>query len=232
MLWTWTAFTLGLFGSLHCLGMCGPIAMTLPLTNKEKRSVFKQSLIYNLGRVSSYTFLGLIMGLLGWGVYIAGYQKSLSVILGAVLILASFFTVSLESQLFRIGFINKVFEKIKSTMSTLMYVNANSNAYKIGLVNGVLPCGMVYIALAGALTSGGLIEGAVYMTLFGLGTLPMMMGIMLFSNFNKNFILKFRKWIPLIMFLFGLLLIKRGLALEIPLDFSFWQAEKFPIMCH
>ena len=231
-MWLWSAFTLGLFGSLHCLGMCGPIAMALPLSATEKRSVVRQSLLYNFGRVASYSILGLIMGLLGWGVLIAGYQKSLSVILGAILILAALFSVSIENQIFKLRFFNRIFEGIKSIMGRLMSVNAYSNSFKIGLVNGVLPCGMVYIALAGALTSGGLTKATLYMTLFGLGTLPMMMAVMLFSNFNKRFFSKFRKWLPLIMFVFGLILIKRGLALEIPLDFSFWEANNFPLMCH
>ena len=79
MIWMWTAFSLGLFGSLHCAGMCGPIAMALPLSMKEKTSILAQSLIYNFGRIASYMLMGLVMGLLGWGALVAGYQKYLSV---------------------------------------------------------------------------------------------------------------------------------------------------------
>lgn len=232
MIWAWTAFTLGLFGSLHCLGMCGPIAMALPLTAAEKRSVFAQSLLYNIGRVSSYTLLGLLMGLLGWGVLIAGYQKTLSILLGILLVLAAFFTVSIENQFFRINTVNRFYNNLKIKLSQLLSRGSNANAYKLGLANGFLPCGMVYLALAGAVTSGGTTQGALYMTLFGLGTMPMMMGVMLFSKFNKRFFLKLRKLIPLVMLVFGLMLIKRGLALEIPLDFRFWEAANFPVMCH
>jgi len=231
-MWIWTAFSLGLFGSLHCLGMCGPIAMALPLTSSEKQSVFNQSVLYNMGRVSSYALLGLVMGLLGWGVLIAGYQKYLSVILGAILVLFAFFTVSLENGLLRIAVINNIYMRVRSALSSMLRVNTNASAFKIGLANGVLPCGMVYIALAGALTVGSTIQGMAYMALFGLGTLPMMLGVMLFSKFNRGFFLRLRKLIPLVMLIFGIMLIKRGLALEIPVDFRFWEAHNFPIMCH
>ncbi len=231
-MWMWTAFTLGLFGSLHCLGMCGPIAMTLPLTAREKQSVVLQSLMYNLGRVGSYTLLGLAMGLMGWGILIAGYQKSISIILGVVLVLSAFFTVSLENGLLRIPALRHWYNTVKNKLSSLLNSKANGSAFQVGLANGLLPCGMVYIALAGALTSGGTMQGTFYMTLFGLGTLPMMMGVMLVSRFNRQFFLKLRKFIPLVMLIFGLLLIKRGLALELPVDFRFWEANNFPIMCH
>jgi len=228
----WSAFTLGLFGSLHCLGMCGPIALALPLTKKERLAVVLQSFLYNIGRVFSYTFLGLILGLLGWGVAIAGYQKSLSIVLGIILIISAFFSISIENKLLRFGPFQRAYSKVKSKLSSLIRKNSFSNIFKLGFVNGLLPCGMVYVALAGALASGSTGQGALYMTLFGLGTLPMMMGVMLIGNFNKSFFLKLRKWIPLIMLAFGIMLIRRGLALEVPLDIKFWEANNFPVMCH
>ena len=231
-MWLLSAFTLGLFGSLHCLGMCGPIAMALPLTSSEKQKVFFQSLLYNLGRVSSYALMGLVMGLLGWGIMFAGYQKLLSVILGAVLILSAFFTVSLENGFLKLKPIARLYHKVKSKLAMMLRTNVNANAYKIGLANGVLPCGMVYVALAGALTSGDTLSGTAYMALFGLGTLPMMMGVMLLSKFNRSFFFALRKYIPIVMLVFGILLIKRGLGLELPVDLRFWEANNFPIMCH
>lgn len=231
-MWMWTAFTLGLFGSLHCLGMCGPIAMALPLSSKEKQTVVLQSIIYNLGRVSSYAILGLTMGLLGWGVVIAGYQKTLSVVLGVVLILSALFSFSLENGLLKFSFFRSLYGKIKSRLARLLQTNSNAGAYKIGLANGLLPCGMVYVALAGALTSGGTAQGTAYMALFGLGTLPLMTGVMLFSKFNRSIFLKLRRLLPLVLIIFGLMLIKRGLALEIPIDLRFWDATNNPIMCH
>jgi sulfite exporter TauE/SafE len=232
MIWLWSAFTLGFLGSLHCLGMCGPIAMALPLSTNEKRTVVLQSILYNFGRVSTYTIMGLVMGLLGWGILIAGYQKILSISLGIALILSAIFSYSLEKKLFGLTIFQRFFNRIKTRLANLLKFNSASNAYKIGLVNGILPCGLVYIALAGALASGNSVTGAAYMALFGLGTMPMMLGAMLFTSFNKRFFFKFRKFIPLVLIIFGLYLIQRGWLLEVPTDLRFWEANNFPVMCH
>ena len=232
MLWIWTAFSLGLFGSLHCAGMCGPIAMALPLSIKEKRSIIAQSLLYNFGRIASYSLMGLVMGLLGWGVLLAGYQKSLSIALGVAMIISAILSFSVESAFLRIPLVTKSYNLIKSKLSSAMANQSGTGAVKIGFINGFLPCGMVYVALAGALSSGNSMEGAAYMALFGLGTIPMMTGLILVSNVNRQWILKLRKLLPVIMFIFGLLLIKRGLALDIPLEMKFWEAANFPTMCH
>lgn len=232
MSWMWTAFSLGLFGSLHCAGMCGPIAMALPLSMKEKTSILAQSLIYNFGRIASYMLMGLIMGLLGWGALVAGYQKYLSVGMGSILVIFAFMSASLESAFVSLKPVASFYAMIKTRLSRLIQKNSYSASMQLGFLNGFLPCGMVYIALAGALASNGLGEGATYMGLFGLGTLPMMTGLVLISNINRNLILKLRKLLPSVMLIFGLLLIKRGLGIEIPLEMRFWEAYNFPLMCH
>lgn len=232
MLWIWTAFSLGLFGSLHCAGMCGPIAMALPLSMKEKRSIIAQSLLYNSGRMFSYSLMGLIMGLLGWGVFLTGYQKSLSIGLGAILMLTAFLGFSFENALIRVRPVNQAFNFVKRKMSESMSNPSGLGAMKIGFINGFLPCGMVYLALAGALNCSSSFEGAAYMALFGLGTIPLMTTLILFTSVNRSLILRLRKLFPLIVFFFGLLLIKRGLAMDIPLEMKFWEAANFPVMCH
>ena len=228
----WVAFTLGLLGSLHCVGMCGPIAMMLPLNAKEKRQIFFQSFSYNIGRVFTYGLMGAFMGLMGWGIALAGYQKSISIILGSVLIIAALFSISLESQWFNNSVFQKLFKKLKLSLGKRLKINSMGNALQIGLLNGFLPCGLVYVALAGSVAEGTVLAGAIYMMAFGLGTLPLMLGVMLVKNFNRNRFLRWRKLIPVGLFIFGALLIYRGIVLEVPLDLKFWEANNFPIMCH
>ena len=228
----WIAFSLGLLGSLHCVGMCGPIALALPLTAQEKGKVIVQSLLYNGGRILTYSLLGLFMGLMGWGIVLAGYQKIFSIALGIALILSALFSLSFERQLMKNDWFRKSYERLKTRLSQLLSLRTTSSAFKIGLLNGILPCGLVYVALAGAVACGHALNGAAYMAAFGLGTIPLMLGMMLFGNFYRATFLKLRRWIPLGLVVFGLLFIYRGIMLEVPLDLEFWESTNFQIRCH
>lgn len=228
----YAGFILGLLGSLHCVGMCGPLAMALPLTASEKRTVIFQSLLYNLGRIMTYSLMGLAMGLLGWGIALAGYQKIFSIALGIGLIISAIFSFSLESRLLRNSWLQKRFAAIKSKLTQLLSIRGNFSAIRIGLLNGLLPCGLVYVALAGAIATGKVFTGALYMAAFGLGTLPLMLGVMTFGHLFKRSFFKIRKWIPVGLAIFGALLIYRGIMLDIPMNLQFWEANNFPVMCH
>lgn len=228
----WVAFSIGLFGSLHCVGMCGPIVMALPLSSKEKNHVILQSLLYHVGRITTYAFMGLFMGLMGWGILLAGYQKSLSIILGVLLIVSAFFSFSLERQLFAHRGFQKFYDRVKSRLGRALRIQNNFSAFNVGLLNGILPCGLVYVALATAVASGGPVSGALYMALFGLGTLPMMVGVMIFRNLYQRPLLRLRKLIPAGLVLFGALLIYRGVMLEVPEDISLFGLGNLPVMCH
>ncbi|MBT8189384.1 MAG: sulfite exporter TauE/SafE family protein [Bacteroidia bacterium] len=228
----WLAFTLGLFGSLHCVGMCGPIAMILPLTAKERSQVIFQSTLYHFGRITTYALMGAFMGLMGWGIFLAGYQKAFSIAFGILFVIMALFSFSFERQMMGYTFIQSFFNKVKNKLSSLLSIRNNSSAFKIGLLNGILPCGLVYVALAGSVTGGDVLFGAAYMAAFGLGTLPMMISVMAFKNLHKNFFFRVRKWIPVGLFLFGVLMIYRGIMLDVPLDLKFWEANNFPTMCH
>lgn len=228
----WAAFILGLFGSLHCVGMCGPIAMALPLTTRERSQVIFHSLLYHSGRITTYAMMGLFMGLMGWGIGLAGYQKAFSIGLGAILIVTAIFSISIEQKMMQNALFQRLFQYVKTRLGKLLSIRNKSSAYKIGLLNGILPCGLVYIALAGSITGGNAASGALYMAAFGLGTLPMMLGVMIFGNLNKKIFYRFRKWIPVGLVLFGALLIYRGMVLDIPFDLKFWEDNNFPTMCH
>jgi len=228
----WTALLLGLGGSLHCVGMCGPIAMALPLTARERKQVVFQSLLYHFGRITTYGLLGLMMGLLGWGIALTGYQKIFSIGLGVVLLVTAVFSISIENEILSSPFFISKINWVKHKLGQLLSIKGKSSAFKIGMLNGILPCGLVYIALAGAVASGSYLNGALYMIAFGFGTLPLLLTVMVIGKLNPIFFTKFRKLIPLGLVFFALLLIYRGLMLDIPANLAFWEANNFPVLCH
>lgn len=228
----WSAILLGLGGSLHCVAMCGPIAMALPLTAKEKWAVIFQSLLYNLGRITTYSLMGFFFGLMGWGIALAGYQNILSIGLGIVLLLSAIFTLSLEQNLLQHSLFNRYLQKVMDKLRKLLSIRNKSSAYRIGLLNGLLPCGLVYIALAGSLATGNHWEGALYMLLFGLGTLPLMLGVMIFGKWSKPFFLSFQRLIPYGLFVFGVYLVYRGMMVEVPENVGFLQVGSLKDLCH
>lgn len=228
----WSAFLLGFAGSLHCAGMCGPIALAIPMTTRVHLQVLFQSLLYQLGRITTYAAMGGVLGFMGWGVALAGYQKSLSIGLGVVLILAVLFPAVLQ-----VNFVSKKYKIfgvwLKRAIGKALSINSNSAAFKVGLLNGILPCGLVYMALIGAIASGDMMEGMLFMSAFGFGTLPMMMGILIFRNsLPRKLLSGFQKMIPLFLLAFAFLLIWRGVMLNVPLEIKFWESNNFPIMCH
>ncbi len=154
-----SAFILGLFGSLHCVGMCGPIAMALPLTASEKWTVAVQSLLYQTGRVATYGMMGLVMGFTGWGIALSGYQNIVSIVLGATLILSALFSFSIEKRFMAHPIIHKFYDFLKTRLSGLLAISNRSHAFRVGLLNGFLPCGLVYVALAGAVVTGSIAGG-------------------------------------------------------------------------
>src|SRR5579859_6934676 len=169
------AFILGLFGSLHCAGMCGPLAVGLPPTNHSLGSFVSGRLAYNLGRIVTYCCLGLVFGLVGKALWIAGLQRWLSIGVGTLL-LAGLFA---SRRLILRQPVTMIVEQLKRRMSFLLRQRSQLSLGLLGLLNGLLPCGLVYVGAAGALATGGVLKGAGYMFFFGLGTAPMMLAISL-----------------------------------------------------
>ncbi|MEM1322531.1 MAG: sulfite exporter TauE/SafE family protein [Bacteroidota bacterium] len=228
----WTAFLLGLGGSLHCVSMCGPVVMALPLTARERKSVVLQALLYHLGRVSTYALMGLFFGLMGWGIALSGYQNLFSILLGVALLGSAIFSISLEQQLLKQPYYRSFIQKVKTRLSRALSIDSSSSAFGIGALNGLLPCGLVYVALAGSISTSSAWAGAAYMALFGLGTLPLLFALMLASYRPQRWLARFRQAIPYGLAIFGIFLIYRGFLLDIPVELRFWESTNFQPMCH
>ncbi|MEL7534672.1 MAG: sulfite exporter TauE/SafE family protein [Bacteroidota bacterium] len=212
----WTAFTLGLLGSLHCMGMCGPIALSLP----AKGSLWKilpGRLLYQSGRIMGYSLLGAVAGLLGLGAGLAGLQQGISITLGIVLILGILLASNWESRLIRLPGLDKVFNKLYRQMRKLLQAASTPQMFQLGILNGFLPCGFVYLGLAGALNMESYGQSVSYMALFGLGTLPLMLVMSLAGGIVGPYLKRsWRPFLRIVSFFFAVYLIIRGLDLGIP----------------
>jgi uncharacterized protein len=212
----YTALLFGLISSFHCIGMCGPIAMMLPIDHKNPTKKAAQILTYHLGRLTAYGTLGLLFGLLGRGLYLAGMQQKISIIVGVLMILI---VVIPEKVFAKYNFsrpIYKVISKVKSSLGNQFKKKSPDAIFTIGLLNGFLPCGLVYAALFGALAMQNVGSGVSYMLLYGLGTIPLMSAVVYVANFlTIPFRNKIQKMIPIVTLLIGTLFVLRGMGLDI-----------------
>ncbi len=211
-----SAIIFGLLGSFHCIGMCGPIAFMLPIDRKNKTKGFFQILSYHLGRLFSYSLIGLLFGFLGKGFYFFGFQQQLSIIVGVSMILVVLFPVFFAKVNFSKS-ITKVISKVKNALGKELKKKRNDTFFTIGFLNGFLPCGLVYMAVFGALATTNAFSGSLYMFIFGLGTIPLMTAVVYLGNFTKGSLRKnIQKMIPIVVVIIGVLFILRGLGLGIP----------------
>ena len=211
------ALMLGLISSLHCIGMCGPIALMLPLDRSSNTKKYQQLFLYQFGRILAYCSLGFVFGIFGKSLFLAGAQQNLSIILGILMIV---FALVSEKKLARINFskpIQKSIQKLKTTLGKQFHKKSNTSIFTIGVLNGFLPCALVYVALFGAISAQDIQASVLYMFSYGLGTLPLMSLVVLFSNkINQLTRGRLQKIIPIFIVLLGTLFIIRGLGLSIP----------------
>jgi sulfite exporter TauE/SafE len=210
------AISLGFLGSFHCVGMCGPIALAIPVNRTSVFSVISGSIVYNGGRILTYAVIGLLAGLIGQGFAFAGMQNILSISMG-ILILAFLLIPGMS----RIGlgksFILRFVERLKSKFRTLFGIYTTRALFFIGLMNGLLPCGLVYMGLTGSVATGNAINGALFMAGFGLGTFPAMLSVTLLGDrISVSFREKIRKAVPVFIGIMAVMLILRGMNLGIP----------------
>ena len=212
-----TPLTIGLIGSFHCIGMCGPIVVALPLKKHSLVSKITGAILYNSGRVLTYSMIGILFGLLGRGISLAGFQQWTSILLGIAMIISVIFPFIFREKitiasLFS-GFASRLILRLKKLFTDRSY----SSLLMIGILNGLLPCGLVYVAVAGAISSGTVITGALFMMFFGIGTIPLLMLATLASDaIGQRVRSKMQRVVPYFVFMLGVLFILRGMSLGIP----------------
>ncbi|MGZ3918718.1 MAG: sulfite exporter TauE/SafE family protein [Bacteroidia bacterium] len=227
------AISLGLLGSFHCIGMCGPIALALPV---HQATVFRKVvaiLLYNSGRIITYSLLGLLFGIIGQGFAVFGLQQVLSVSLGTLILLSIILPKKFVSRFSVTNKLSYLFGKLKSGLSNLFSKRNLFSLFSIGILNGLLPCGLVYMAIAGAVATGKMADSVLFMAFFGLGTVPVMLSLSWFSNLVS---MKFRNGItrtmPYLVSVMAILMILRGLNLGIPyISPSYHQDDKTVSCC-
>lgn len=207
----WSAFLMGFLGSFHCIGMCGPIVLALP----GKGVLYK--VIYNMGRAITYTLMGAVVGLVGQSFSLVGWQQSLSIGVGVIMLVIILFTKYKHFDLPLLGPINKLYQFVKTKLGPLLKSKSTFSPLLVGILNGLLPCGLVYAALFAALSMGSVIHSASYMALFGFGTIPIMLGLGVFSEIITPAVrTKLNKAVPYFLAVVAILLILRGMNLGIP----------------
>jgi len=212
-----TAFAIGALGSFHCIGMCGPIALSVPMGGKTGLIGIVRGLLYNLGRITTYATLGLIVGFLGKQLMFGDFQQALSITVGVLILTFLILPKTITKKVDPTTKFAQLFLKLKSTFQGLFKSKSAIGPLVLGLINGLLPCGLVYVGLAGALALGNPLESAQFMAAFGLGTVPIMITIILAGDLiSLQWRAKVRKLMPVMFAIMGALFILRGMNLGIP----------------
>jgi sulfite exporter TauE/SafE len=213
----WAGFLFGLLGSFHCVGMCGAIVLALPGTGGPGWRYVAGRALYHLGRLTTYSLLGAAAGLLGQGLRLAGWQQSLSLLSGGLILILVVAPERWVGQAAAFLRVDGVLAQVKSRLGYFYQQPSLGALYATGVLNGLLPCGLVYLALAGALSAPGVMGAAGYMALFGLGSLPLMLALSLTGQLVP---LVWRghmhRAVPVLAATMAALLIVRGLGLGIP----------------
>lgn len=195
-------FLLGLMGSLHCAGMCGPLVLLTPVAGD---AVIASRLIYHSGRIAVYALIGLMFGVIGESIALAGFQRWLSLLAGILMILTVVFATAFKSQL------SAPPRFIKSLFGRFLHQRSYISIFALGATNGLLPCGLVYTAATASIAAGSLPNAALSMIAFGMGTLPMLLAI---SAAGKRFTFSrfpsLQKLTPITVAVVALLLVWRG----------------------
>jgi uncharacterized protein len=228
-----TALSLGLLGSLHCVGMCGPIALALPLVQSNSFTKLLSISLYNIGRAFTYSLFGVLFGLVGSGFAFFGLQQMLSVSLGALILLFIVLPKKISSNLGPVRFVYNKWNGLRELFSELLKKRSLPFLFIIGLLNGLLPCGLVYMAIAGSIATADWKSGGLFMFLFGLGTIPAMFTLSLFSNLiNVRFRRRLNKAVPYFLSAMAIMMMLRGMNLGIPYLSPAALKEPSSVNCH
>ncbi len=210
------ALLLGALGSAHCVGMCGPIALAVPSSRSSWPGRAMDALLLNGGRVFTYALLGALFGTFGRGLHLAGLQQAVSIAMGVLMLGAVLMPAFFHKDIFTTASLGGL-GKLRSALARNLRRTSPEGLFLTGLLNGLLPCGMVYFAVAGALVQDGALHGALFMAAFGLGTWPAMLAVRLGGGLVTGaWRSGMRKAAPFVFALLGVLFILRGMGLGIP----------------
>ena len=207
---------MGLLSSFHCVGMCGAIAFSLPTQQLSPAKKTGGILLYNTGRIVTYTLLGILFGIAGRQIYVGGFQQWFSIIAGT-LILAILIQSLFRSPVFHLPGFKRANLFVQKLIGAFLLKPTLGGMFMLGMANGLLPCGLIYLAITGALAAGSVMGAATFMAAFGLGTLPAMFFLSYFGFMVKlSTRIAIKKAVPYFVGMVGILLILRGMGLNIP----------------
>ncbi|GGC19100.1 hypothetical protein GCM10011386_08710 [Parapedobacter defluvii] len=209
------AFFMGLLGSLHCIAMCGPLLLAMPADRPSKWTTLGNTLIYQLGRTLMYGLLGLVVGFIGHSINVSGWQQGMSLSIGLLLIGIGVFSIS-GKHVHRVARMQQFL--MRPVIRWIGYwFHRPGGHFIVGILNGLLPCGMVYMALVAALNTETIQGGGTFMLLFGVGTWPAMLSAAIVGNFLKRHVrINLAAWLPIICLVMGGWFMLRGAGLDIP----------------
>lgn len=211
-------FLLGLAGGFHCIGMCGPLIIAIPfqaLESKSKKAV--AYILYGGGKTIAYGILGLLVGLIGGQATQLTAQRYVSIIAGVLLLLSAIIPI-----IYKRG---RIQPKMIAQFTTWINRNIarqfkNKRLYSFGIIgffNGLLPCGLVYVAIATAVSAGCVSNSIMVMLFFGVATmLSLTVFSVIFQKLPYAIRQRLRKFFPYLVIITAVLLILRGMQLGIP----------------
>lgn len=225
------AFFIGLVASVHCIGMCGPLMLAFPVKDSSWVHRLGPQLLYQLGRIFSYSLLGFILGLFGAETFMKGWQQSASFVTGIFLLLLALFYFL---QRYGFGFGSYGTKLIQPLLNSMGYWLQRPRGHlMVGILNGFLPCGMVYLALATALNTGSPLSGTIFMASFGLGTSPLLLLTTVFGHYfiGRHLKLRFANLLPVMFLIMGIWFILRGANLNIAYLSPLLYPESGGVLC-
>lgn len=211
------AISMGLISSFHCVGMCGPIALALPVHKGPRAQQIAGVLAYNAGRALTYAMFGMVIGTLGASLAWLGALRYVSIAVGVAMLVYVFWPSGLERGLHMPLFWQKTINLLRQSMATYLKKTDLSGMLLLGMLNGAVPCGMVYMALLNSVATGSVWGGAIFMALFGLGTMPAMLALGIAKQqFTPALRTRIRKFTPVLVAIAGIWLVARGITASYP----------------
>lgn len=225
------ALLLGGISSLHCVGMCGPLMLALPLHRYQGISgKMGAVLVYNAGRTASYAMLGCIAGLIGNRLLTPDWQQRFAILAGLLIILSVF---PARAAVHRYSPLRKLTDKIILPLTAFaLKRDGVAGMFLLGTGNGLLPCGLVFIALTAAFASHSVSAGVLFMIMYGVGTTPLMASLALLGAVVSMPLRNtFKKITPLLTVMAGVLLLLRGFNISIPYISNWFPGHKMALGC-